>query len=322
MYHPTTRLLSILELLQAHDRLSGPGLARRLGVDGRSVRRYVMMLQDLGIPVEAVRGVHGGYRLRPGYKLPPLIFTEDEAFALTLALLATPRLGLAFAAPAIEGARAKLERVLPPLVRARVQAVGGTVALDATPVSSTADPDLVALFAQAAHLGRRVWLRYRSSDGGETERAVDPYGVACWSRYWYAVGHCHLRGGLRMFRLDRALAAELRDEAFPPQADFDARDYVVRSLATMPGIWTVEVLLGLTLDEARRRIPAAFATLEQAATGVLFRCHYDDLDQLARYLVSLGCALAVREPPELREAFRRLALELAQIASQPGPAVA
>ena len=214
MYHPTTRLLTILELLQAHDRLSGPELARRLEVDVRSIRRYVMMLQDLGIPVEAVRGVHGGYRLRPGYKLPPLIFTEDEAFALTLALLATPRLGLAFAAPAIEGARAKLERVLPPLVRARVQAVGGTVALDATPVSSTADPDLVALFAEAAHLGRRVWLRYRSSDGGETERAVDPYGVACWSRYWYAVGHCHLRGGLRMFRLDRALAAELRDEAF------------------------------------------------------------------------------------------------------------
>src|ERR671927_1280535 len=89
MYHPTTRLLTILELLQVHPSLSGPAIARRLEVEPRSVRRYITMLQDMGMPIEAVRGPGGGYRLRPGFKLPPLLFSEDEATAIVLGLLST-----------------------------------------------------------------------------------------------------------------------------------------------------------------------------------------------------------------------------------------
>src|SRR5262249_43642702 len=88
MYQPTTRLLTILELLQARPQLSAAELARRLEVDGRTVRRYVTMLQDMGIPIQAVHGRYGGYRLRPGYKLPPLMFTAEEALAVALGLLA------------------------------------------------------------------------------------------------------------------------------------------------------------------------------------------------------------------------------------------
>src|SRR6266700_4528281 len=92
MYFPTTRVLTVLELLQSHQRLSGPDIAERLEVNPRTVRRYITMLQDLGIPVEAERGRYGTYRLRPGFKLPPLMFTEEEALALTLGLLAARRL--------------------------------------------------------------------------------------------------------------------------------------------------------------------------------------------------------------------------------------
>src|SRR5579864_1605037 len=81
MYFPTTRVLTVLELLQSHWQMSGPEMARRLEVDIRTVRRYITMLQDLGIPVEAERGRHGSYRLRPGFKLPPLMFTEEEVLA-------------------------------------------------------------------------------------------------------------------------------------------------------------------------------------------------------------------------------------------------
>ena len=123
MYHPTTRVLTVLELLQAHHRMTGPELAERLEVDVRTMRRYVTMLQDLGIPVEAERGRYGGYMLRPGFKLPPLMFTEDEALALTLGLLSARKLMLAPAVPAIEGALAKVERVLPEAVQAPVQAI-------------------------------------------------------------------------------------------------------------------------------------------------------------------------------------------------------
>ncbi|MGH2350546.1 MAG: helix-turn-helix transcriptional regulator, partial [Chloroflexota bacterium] len=108
MYHPTTRLLTLLELLQTHGSMRRDELARRLDVGERSVRRYVANLQEMGIPVVGERGRYGGYRLRPGFRLPPLMFTEDEALALILGMLALRRLGLTAAAPATEGALAKV----------------------------------------------------------------------------------------------------------------------------------------------------------------------------------------------------------------------
>jgi predicted DNA-binding transcriptional regulator YafY len=123
MYHPTTRLLTILELLQAHPLLSGAELARRLEVEPRSVRRYIQMLQDMGMPVEATYGPGGGYCLRPSFKLPPLLFTEEEATAIALGLLGTAWLEIGMSSVAIEGALAKVARVLPERARERLNAV-------------------------------------------------------------------------------------------------------------------------------------------------------------------------------------------------------
>ena len=174
MYHPTTRLLTILELLQSYPSLSGVELARRLEVDPRSIRRYILMLQDLGIPVESTRGRFGSYHLRPGFKLPPLMFTDEEVFALTVGLLALPRLGLAFSAPALEGALAKIERVLPAALRVRVQSMQGVLALEPPDMTVRPESKLVALFTEAAQQSRKAWIRYRSSDNGESERTIDP----------------------------------------------------------------------------------------------------------------------------------------------------
>jgi predicted DNA-binding transcriptional regulator YafY len=110
MYGPTTRALTVLELLQTHRRMSGAELARRLAVDGRTVRRYIVMLEEIGIPIATERGRHGAYTLVAGYKLPPLMFSEDEALALSMGLLAARGLGLTEAATAVESAQAKLER--------------------------------------------------------------------------------------------------------------------------------------------------------------------------------------------------------------------
>src|SRR5471030_1519892 len=130
MYHPTTRVLAVLELLQTHGRLSGADLASRLGVDGRTLRRYIVMLEDIGIPITAERGRYGGYALMPGFKLPPMMFTDDEALALSLGLLAARGLGLAEAAPAVASAQAKLARIMPEGLRRRVGAIDETVRLD------------------------------------------------------------------------------------------------------------------------------------------------------------------------------------------------
>lgn len=153
MYHPTTRVLTVLELLQARGRLSGPELAERLEVDLRTVRRYVTMLQDLGIPVEAERGRHGGYRLRPGFRLPPLLFTDDEALAVMLGLLVARRLGLIADASTVEGALAKVERALPPDVRGRVSAVQETLQIGTT--RSMAIPSTATVMALATAVTNR-----------------------------------------------------------------------------------------------------------------------------------------------------------------------
>jgi predicted DNA-binding transcriptional regulator YafY len=316
MYFPTTRVLTILELLQSRQQLSGPDLAERLEVNTRTVRRYITMLQDLGIPVEAERGRYGAYRLRPGFKLPPLMFTEDEALALTLGLLAARRLGLTAAAPAVEGALAKIERVLPLALRERVQAVQETLILDFTHTGPTPRSEVVVTLCAAAQQQRRVWIRYSSWQAETTERTVDLYGIVYRSGFWYAVGYCHLRAGLRVFRLDRVLQAELRDETFERPPDFDSLAYVMRSLANTPTTWVVEVLLETTLEEAQQYVPPVIATLEQASDGIMFRCSVGHLEWLAHFLSGLGCPLIVLRPTELRDELHKLSVRIAEMAAR------
>ncbi|NTV63121.1 MAG: YafY family transcriptional regulator [Oscillochloris sp.] len=307
MYHPTTRVLTVLELLQSHQRLTGPELATRLEVNARTARRYITMLQDMGIPIEAERGRYGAYRLRAGFKLPPMMFSEDEALAVVLGLLAARRLGLTVAAPAVEGALAKIERVLPANLRERLQAVQASLVLDLGRSESAPSSDVVVTMSQAAQAGRRVWMRYRPDRGEETERGFDPYGIVFRQGRWYMVGYCHLRGTLRIFRLDRVLELRVEETPFTRPPDFDAAAYVIHALATMPNVWEVEVLFKTTMDEARRRISPIFGTLEELPEGVLLRAHGDHLGWMARELVSTGLTLTVRHPQALRDELRALA---------------
>lgn len=305
MYNPTTRLLTVLELLQARGRIGGAELAERLEVDPRSVRRYVTMLQDIGIPVTSERGRYGGYQLRPGFRLPPLMFTEDEALALTLGLLMARQLGVAGAAPAFEGALAKVDRVLPVAVREDVRAVQDTLTIDVARRSVPPAPDVVLAFSGAARDRRRLRIRHRSGEG-VTTREVDTYGLVHRAGRWYAVGWCHLRTDLRAFRLDRVLEAEPLEERFTRPEGFDAREFLLSSLAGSWSGWTAVVLLDAPIDRARFLISPIEGSLRETPDGVLFTTRTDDLDWLAGLLASLRFRFTVREPPELLDALRRL----------------
>jgi predicted DNA-binding transcriptional regulator YafY len=305
MYNPTTRLLTVLELMQARGRISGAELAERLEVDPRSVRRYITMLQDLGIPITSERGRHGGYRLRRGFKLPPLMFTEDEALALTLALLTARRLGVAGAAPAFEGALAKVDRVLPDAVRAEVRAVQEALVIDAPFEPSPPASDVVLAFSTAVRDRRRLWIRHESG-GAETTREVDPYGLVFRTQRWYAVGWCHLRSDVRVFRLDRVRETMLLDATFVRPEGFDVQAHLIRALASTWSGWTAVVLLDVPVEDARRWVSPIVGSIEETPEGPLLRTHADSLDWVARYLSGLPCGFVVREPPELLDALRRL----------------
>jgi predicted DNA-binding transcriptional regulator YafY len=310
MSRPTTRVLAVLELLQTHARISGAELARRLEVDGRTVRRYISMLEDIGIPIIAERGCDGAYRLVSGFKLPPMMFTDDEALALSVGLLAARGLGLAHAAPAVASAQAKLERVMPARLKQRVRAVDETVTLESSRAVTPLDNEALVQLSGAAQARLRVRMHYRSPRGAETERAFDPYGLAHRSGRWYAVGMCHLRKGVRSFRLDRVRAVQLLEETFTRPQDFDALAHLTQSLATMPRAHTVEVLLATDLEVARRYLSPTVGVLEWSADEVLLRAQIDDLNWFARELARLPFRFVVRQPEQLRDALAEVARRL------------
>jgi predicted DNA-binding transcriptional regulator YafY len=309
---PTSRLLELLELLQAQPLMSGREIADRLGIDRRTVRRDIGNLQRLGIPVEGERGVGGGYRLRPGYRLPPLMLTEDEATAVVLGLTATRRLGLGDVEGA-DGALVKIHRVLPDTLRRRVEALEAALVFTA-PATAGEPPagETTLLLAEAIRRGRRVRISYRSFAGAETERELSPYGLVVHAGRWYLAAHDHSRDALRTFRVDRVRRAAIGEAtATASPEDFEALAHVSRSLAQVPWPWEVEVWLELSIDEARRRVPGTLAELAEDEGGTALRMRVSSLDWAASFLAGLGCPFRVRRPNELRASVWALAQRLA-----------
>jgi predicted DNA-binding transcriptional regulator YafY len=316
MYHPTTRLLTILELLQTHAHLSGEDLASRLEVEPRTVRRYILMLQEMGMPVEGMRGPGGGYRLRPGFKLPPLLFTEEEATSIVLGLLGSPWLEIDLPSMAVGGALAKVYRVLPLKGRERLQAISSHLFL-APPLRETRpNASLLVSISEAVRERRRIAIDYTSYKNEVSQRQVEPYGIAGWNGSWYLVGYCCLRQEMRTFRIDRMQHVQFLHETFERDDDFDCEEFIRKHLITVPAVWQVEVEFQATLYAVQQKIPAYHGKLTETPSGVFFQTHHNHLLALARYLISLDLPFTILNPPELREAFLQLAEEVVHIAKK------
>lgn len=163
----------------------------------------------------------------------------------------------------------------------------------------------VYTLSTAAYRGQRTWITYQAKGGEQTERLLDCYGLLYLRGQWYAIGYCHLRQAIRMFRLDRILQVELHEEYFTRPRNFDALAYALQAIAAIPSRWLAEVLLTTTLEQVQWAVPPTFATLEERVDGIVLRAYDDDLDHLARFLVNLGCPFLVIQPPELLEALQR-----------------
>ena len=274
MRDPTPRLLALLGLLQSHERLSGSDLAARLSVDGRTLRRYIGRLEELGVPLTADRGRHGAYRLMPGFQVPPAWLASRFANAAAAATISPP-------IPA--GSR----RVL-------------------------------AALSRAAGERRSVRMRYRSRDGQFTERDLDVYGLAFRAGHAYAVGWCHLRRGVRSFRLDRVDSVEgvrLLARRFERPENFDALAHLNRSLATIPRAHTCHVWLDTDLDTARHELFDSLGLLEVADGGVRLAAEVGDLPWMAQRLAGVSFPFQVVQPAALRTAIRRHAAALLRSAN-------
>lgn len=315
MYDPSMRVLTVLELLQTHGRLSGQQLAKTMEVSLRTVQRYVARLQDLGIPVASVRGPGGFYRLEPGFRLPPLMFGTEEAFALALGLDALAQLGLAELAPAAAGVQAKLARVLPVAVREQVEALRAALELSEPRWTVDTAPDTLMALASAVHRKQRVRLEYSKpnanseikAETGPSTRVIEPLGIVQQDGKWFLAAYCLLRRDLRLFRIDRVQHVQLLTETFTPPDAFDLHAFIAGTMPFAPTPWQVDVWLERPVEHVRRYLPRARAVLSDERNGTRLRCGVADLEDFAVLLLHLGGRLEVTSPPELFAAFGSVA---------------
>ncbi|GAA0704687.1 helix-turn-helix transcriptional regulator [Vreelandella titanicae] len=311
MLNPTAR---VLELLQTHRHLSGGDLANRLGVDRRTLRRYIRTLEEIGIPVNTERGCHGGYRLMPSFKLPPLMFTAEESQALALGLKSALHLGLSESAPAVESARAKLERVMPSELQQRVRALDESTRLALPTTHATNNKQLLGLLATATQERQRIRLDYLDSYDQTSKRVLNPYGLVYHSGHWYVSGWCHLRHDLRSFRLDRICEAIPLSATFDRPTDFDAAAHLIHSLASLPRATAVELWLDTDLESAAAELAPHIGLLTPTDSGVTLHGHTDSLSWFARQLTRLSFDFWIVEPASLRDELHRQATRLQRLA--------
>ncbi|MDG3011022.1 YafY family transcriptional regulator [Rhodococcus sp. D2-41] len=322
MTRPTARVLALLEILQAGGTRTVGNLAARLGVDERTVRRYVAHLIDLDIPIDSLRGRYGGYRLAPGHRMPPLMLGDDEALAVLLGLVAGRRAGLvATSAVAAESAEAKLRRVLPERLGARLDTLLRSITFTAPPRPVPAlESEVLLRLAEAARERRPVAIGYTDVQGRTTERVVHPYGIVAHSGRWYVTGADSASGSIRTFRLDRISGSEMLDGDFDVPDGFDPAQTVLSGIARAPHRHQVSVRIQGAPDLVRSRFPAGIAVVDDLAEHpgwVRVAMQAERLDWVPRALAAVGLPLVIERPEELRSLVRALAGALAEAAGPP-----
>jgi predicted DNA-binding transcriptional regulator YafY len=317
MPNTATRLITLIMLLQRQPNQKAGDLAEKLGVSVRSLHRYIAMLDEMGIPVYSERGPNGGFSLVRGYKMPPLIFTPEEAVAACLGAELVQGIWSQLYQEAAQGALAKIENVLPEDQRDEVawaRRVLVTTGLHYPGLASFAP--LLQTLRDAIRQQKQIRLLYQGSQQtAPLEREVNPYALAHSRGWWYVVGYCHLRAAVRSFRVDRIQRAEVLDAGFERPADFDARQYL---MAEPQG----------ALVRARLRFAPSFAHLalnnrpwwesvEQQSDGsVRVAISLPDMVWAASLALSYGPAVTVEAPEELCRLVREWAQAIAQLYPQ------
>ena len=272
----------------------------------RTIRRYVVALDELGIPVDGQPGVGGGYRLRPGTRLPPLMLSDEEAAAVVFGLVIAEQRGLGGS----EGALTKVNRVLPERLTRRVQRLRDELRLSGEPDPTPTSSETLLLIAEALRRRRTLRIAYERRDGRPSTREIDPFGLVARRGRWYVPARDHGSDELRTFRADRITDAAIGGPAEPPEPGFDPAAYVVQMLARLPATWEIEVHLDAPVHEIAARLPQTLAELSPERSGTRLEMQADSLEWAAGVLAGLRADFYVVHPNELRNHLARLASRL------------
>ena len=303
----SSRMLRLLSLLQTHRYWPGAELADRLEVSGRTLRRDVDRLRELGYQVDAVRGVAGGYQLRAGGALPPLLLEDEEAVAVAVGLQSAASGG----APGIEEtsvqALAKVVALMPPRLRRQMDAIRSqTENLTFGGGAPGLDPATLTVLAQACRDDEPLHFTYTARDAEATDRWVEPHRLVTLGRRWYLVAYDRDRQDWRSFRVDRIAEPRTTGHRFRPRdlpAD-DAVAFVQAGIRRMPTRYDVRVRVDASRDEVVRRF-GRWAEVSGDDGDLLVEMHVDTLDWPVLVLAGLDADFTVEEPAELGALLRR-----------------
>jgi predicted DNA-binding transcriptional regulator YafY len=287
-----TRLVSLLLLLQTRGLLTAADLADCLEVSVRTVHRDIESLAAAGVPVEAVRGPAGGYRLPGGYRTRLTGLTADEAEALFAAGMPGPAAELGLGGE-LAGARLKVLAALPQELQERATRAQRLFHLDTRGWFRAEDrvPHLPEL-AAALWSGCRIRIRYREGRR-VVQRTLDPLGLVVKGGAWYLVAH--RSAGMRVYRVSRVVSVRRLAEELHRPGGFDLAAYWEQ--------WSRE------FEEARPRVEVSLRNREGNETVVA----YEDLGAAYRALLHRGRDAEVIAPPELRERIAATVRELAAV---------
>lgn len=313
------RLLKLLGLLEGRIDWTAEELARRLEVTTRTIRRDIARLRDLGYPVEAVAGPGGGYRLGSGGKLPPLLLDDEEALAVAIGLRVTTGTAVGGLEDASLSAMAKLEHVLPPKLRTRLEDISEATVSAQAPPSARVDQAALAAAAATARAKERLRFDYVDREGRRTERHTEPLRLVHTGRRWYLVAFDLGRDDWRTFRLDRVSKPRPTGMRAKRRRAPDPVELVQRGIALESYALRASVVLEAPVERASRVVSAMIGTVEgideQRSRLVVGG---DDTGWIVRYLISLPFDFEVESPNEVREELAALGRALTEKYSHPG----
>lgn len=301
MPNVATRLITLILTLQNQPNRKASELADKLGVSIRTLHRYFAMLDEMGIPVYAERGPYGGFSLVRGYKLPPLVFSMEEAVAVYLGTSLVGEMWGELYREASQGAMAKIENILPNEQRGEVDWARRslvTTGLQRANLSSISP--ILEKLRFAARERRQVSALYQSQSNSKgTKRNIDPYALVFRGGWWYLVGYCHLRSALRTFRVDRMQSLKVLGKSFEMPVGFDIHAYLENELKDQP----VTCARLRFVPEAAHIVasnPSLWESTQENHDGSMdVIIVAPDLQWLASFTLSFANWVKVLEPPEL-----------------------
>ncbi len=300
-------MLEVLALLQSRHHWRGDDLAQRLDVSDRTLRRDIERLRELGYPVEASRGLDGGYQLGPGGRLPPLLLSDDEAVAAAIGLRSAAGQPIGGIADAAISALIKITQLLPPRLRSEAEALATAVSAPTGRFDDVALDTLTTL-ARSCRDNERLRFAYRTYSGAAGDRHVEPHHVVPLGRRWYLIAWDLDRTDWRTFRLDRITESRPTGRRFDPRTlpAPDPATYVTQSIASIPTTYHVELVVEAPLQTVQGVLgPWGTATIEGPDTTRI-EMDVDDLSWPVMFLAALNADVRHAEPSELRTLLQQL----------------